>query len=61
MKVTLKIEVDSEGKLRLLIRVAEEMDIAVHASPLMDECAVLSEISLAKDWNSPEDARWDAS
>lgn len=59
MKATLKIEADNEDKLRLLIRVAEEMGIAVNANPLLDEYTVISENSLAEDWNSPEDARWD--
>ena len=59
MKATLKIEADTEDKLRLLIRVAEEMGIAVNASPLVDEYTVISETSLAEDWSSPEDARWD--
>jgi len=38
MKATLKIEADTEDKLRLLIRVAEEMGIEVKASSLKVEC-----------------------
>ena len=59
MKATLKIEADTEDKLQLLIRVAEEMGIAVKSSTLVDECTAVSESVLAEDWDSPEDARWD--
>ena len=59
MKATLKIEAITEDKLRLLIRVAEEMGMEVQASSLIDEYTVISEPALAEDWNSPEDARWD--
>ncbi len=59
MKATLNIEADNQDKLQLLIRVAEEMGIAVNASPFVDEVTVLSEAALADDWLSPEDARWD--
>ena len=59
MKATLNIETDNQDKLQLLIRVAEEMGIAVNASPLADEVTAISEASLAEDWLSPEDARWD--
>ena len=59
MKATLKIEADTEDKLQLLIRVAEEMGIAVKSSTLVDEYTAVSESVLAEDWDSPEDARWD--
>lgn len=59
MKATLQIEADTEDKLRLLIRVAEEMGIEVKSNLLVDPCTAICESSLAKDWDSPEDARWD--
>ena len=59
MKTTLTIEADSEAKLQLLIRVAEEMGMAINSNPLPDECTIVSESVLAEDWNSPEDERWD--
>ena len=58
MKTTLTIEADSEAKLQLLIRVAEEMGMDVKAS-LLDEYMAVSENILAEDLNSPEDNRWD--
>lgn len=59
MKATLKIETNTEDKLRLLIRVAEEMGMEVKESSTVDEYSVVSENVLAEDWNSPEDERWD--
>ena len=59
MKATLNIEANSEDKLRLLIRVAEEMGIQVKTTESVDEFTKVSESVLAQDWDSPEDARWD--
>jgi hypothetical protein len=59
MKATLNIEADTADKLHLLIRVAKEMGIAVKQSSSIDEYTTISEASLAIDWESAEDARWD--
>ncbi len=59
MKATLRIEAETEEKLRLLIRVAEEMGMEVQANTIVDSYSIASEPSLAEDWDSPEDARWD--
>ena len=59
MKATLNVEAESQDQLQLLIRVAEEMGMAVQANRLMDEVTLISEKSLAEDWLSTEDARWD--
>lgn len=59
MRTHLTIDADSEDKLRLLIRVAEEMGLEITSREVADEYTLISESSLAEDWNSPEDARWD--
>lgn len=59
MKATLKIEADNADKLHLLIRVAEEMGIAIKATSEQDDLTAVSELSLATEWNSTEDDRWD--
>jgi hypothetical protein len=59
MRANLTIEADNEDKVRLLIRIAEEMGLEVTSRPLADEYTLVSEPSLAEDWNSPEDERWD--
>ena len=59
MKATLNIEANTEDKLKLLIRVAEEMGMEVKTSALIDEYSAISESTLAEDWDSPEDKRWD--
>ena len=50
MKATLNVEAESQDQLQLLIRVAEEMGMAI---------TLISEKSLAEDWLSSEDAHWD--
>ena len=55
MKATLNIEANTEDKLKLLIRVAEEMGMEVKTSALIDEYSAVSESTLAEDWDSPED------
>jgi hypothetical protein len=59
MKATLNIEANNEDKLRLLIRVAEEMGMQVKTTQAVDDVSIASENVLAEDWDSPEDARWD--
>ncbi len=59
MKATLKVETETEDKLNLLIRIAEEMGMSVNTDLAADEITTVSESVLAEDWNSPEDARWD--
>lgn len=60
MKTVLSIVSDSEDKVDLLVRIAEEMGLTVERKILEDEMSFLvSEPSLAEAWNSPEDAKWD--
>jgi hypothetical protein len=59
MRANITIEANSEDKVRLLIRIAEEMGLEVTSHSLADENTLVSEPSLAEDWNSPEDERWD--
>jgi hypothetical protein len=59
MKATLNIEANNEDKLRLLIRVAEEMGMQVKTTRAKKDFSRVSENVLAEDWNSLEDARWD--
>ena len=61
MKALLSIETETAEKLNLLMRVAEEMGMAVEAKAEIDPLTLISEGSLAEDWNSPEDERWDES
>ncbi|MBX2899270.1 MAG: hypothetical protein KF775_06455 [Cyclobacteriaceae bacterium] len=59
MKAVLRIESESNEKLQLLARLAEEMGMNVSAGGREDEFTLISEESLAEDWNSPEDEQWD--
>ena len=59
MKANLTIQSVNEDKVRLLIRIAEEMGLEVTSHSLVDEYTLVSESALAEDWNSPEDERWD--
>ncbi len=58
MKTLLSIETDTSDKLNLLIRVAEEMGMDVKTNLEIDPITLASESSLAEDWISPEDERW---
>lgn len=55
----------SEDKMALLLRLAEELDITVKRLPdnaVAEEAvpyAAISESSLAEEWLSEEDSRWD--
>ena len=59
MKTVLSIITETSDKVDLLIRVAEEMGLNVEVKDTADPYFLLSEASLAEEWNSPEDARWD--
>jgi hypothetical protein len=59
MKTVLSIVTETEDKIDLLIRVAEEMGLKVERKNTKDISFLVSEASLAEAWNSPEDTRWD--
>lgn len=59
MKTVLSIVTETEDKIELLIRVAEEMGLQVERKNTNDLSFLVSEASLAEAWNSSEDARWD--
>ena len=64
MKATLEAEVDAKGNIRLKEPVTLRPGSRVLVTVVQDappEMAVLSEASLAADWNRPEeDAAWAA-
>lgn len=64
MKATLEAEVDAKGNIRLKEAVTLRPGSRVLVTVVQDappETAVLSEASLAADWNRPEeDAAWAA-
>ena len=64
MKATLEAEVDAKGNIRLKDAVTLRPGSRVLVTVVQDappETAVLSEASLAADWNRPEeDAAWAA-
>lgn len=59
MQSIITITQGDRDKIELLVRVAEEMGLTVNVSNTIDPYTIASEASLAEDWNSPEDARWD--
>ncbi|MFZ5971200.1 MAG: hypothetical protein ACOYXA_06380 [Bacteroidota bacterium] len=60
MRATLEVEAETIEKIKLLVRVAEEMGIDVKTGTVTDEFDLVSSDALAEDWESPEDSRWDA-
>jgi hypothetical protein len=53
MRAHLTIDADSEDKLRLLIRVAEEMGLEITSRSIADEYTLISEPSLAEELEQP--------